>query len=102
MRLYLELFMKKRIIASWWLRCIQPRRGDTHEGNLRRRRRYIKYTFHKKQIACAEDHEGVIINYDSDGKPTEIEILNASKFMGDLLSTMFKAKTEEKQLEITA
>jgi uncharacterized protein YuzE len=56
----------------------------------------------KKQVACAEEHGAVIVNYDRNGKPVEIEILNASKFMGDLLTTMIKAKTGEKQLEITA
>ena len=52
----------------------------------------------KKQIAYAEEHGAVIVNYDDKGKPAEIEILNASKFMGDLLSTIIKAKTGEKQL----
>lgn len=56
----------------------------------------------KKQVASAEEHGVVIVNYDRDGKPVEIEILNASKFMGDLLSTIIKAKTGEKQLEVIA
>ena len=56
----------------------------------------------KKQVAYAEEYGAVIVNYDRHGKPAEIEILNASKFMGELLSTMIKAKTGEKQLEITA
>ena len=56
----------------------------------------------KKQIAYAEEHGTVIVNYDNKGKPAEIEILNASKFMGELLSTIIKAKTGEKQIEITA
>jgi uncharacterized protein YuzE len=56
----------------------------------------------RKQIAYAEEQGAVIVNYDRDGKPVEIEILNASKFMGELLSTMIKAKSGEKQLEITA
>jgi uncharacterized protein YuzE len=56
----------------------------------------------RKQIAYAEEHEGVIVNYSRDDKPVEIEILNASKFMGDLLSTIIKAKSGEKQLQITA
>ena len=56
----------------------------------------------KQQVAYAEEHGAVIVNYDRNGKPTEIEILNASKFMGELLSTMIKAKTGEKQLTITA
>ncbi len=56
----------------------------------------------KKQIAYAEEQDSVIVNYDEKGKAVEIEILNASKFMGDLLATIIKAKTGEKQLEITA
>jgi uncharacterized protein YuzE len=56
----------------------------------------------RKQIAYGEEHEGVIVNYSRDDKPVEIEILNASKFMGDLLSTIIKAKSGEKQLQITA
>ncbi len=56
----------------------------------------------KKQVAYAEEHEGVIVNYSRDDKPVEIEILNASKFMGELLSTMIKAKSGEKQLQISA
>ena len=56
----------------------------------------------KKQIAYAEEHGAVIVNFDDNGKPAEIEILNASKFMGDLLSTIIKAKIGEKQIEINA
>jgi len=56
----------------------------------------------RKQIAYAEEHGAVIVNYDDKGKPAEIEILNASKFMGYLLSTIIKAKAGEKQLEVTA
>ncbi len=56
----------------------------------------------KKQIAYAEEHGVVIVNFDDKGKPAEIEILNASKFIGDLVSTIIKAKTGEKQIEINA
>ncbi len=56
----------------------------------------------KKQIAYAEEHGAVIVNFDDKGKPAEIEILNASKFMGNLLSTIIKAKAGEKQIEINA
>ena len=55
-----------------------------------------------KQIAYAEEHGAVIVNYDDKGKPAEIEILNASKFMGDLLSAIIKAKSGEKQLEVNS
>jgi uncharacterized protein YuzE len=56
----------------------------------------------KKQIAYAEEHGAVIVNFDDKDKPAEIEILNASRFMGDLLATILKAKTGETQIEITA
>ena len=56
----------------------------------------------KKQIAYAEEHDTVIVNFDQDGKPAEIEILNASKFMGELLSTIIKAKAGEKQIQVNA
>ena len=56
----------------------------------------------KKQIAYAEEHGAVIVNFDSNGKPAEIEILNTSKFIGNLFSTIIKAKTGEKQIEIDA
>ncbi|MCL5877673.1 MAG: DUF2283 domain-containing protein [Candidatus Bathyarchaeota archaeon] len=56
----------------------------------------------KKQIAYVEAHGAVIVNFDAKDKPVEIEFLNASKFVGDLLATIMKAKAGEKQLEITA
>jgi uncharacterized protein YuzE len=56
----------------------------------------------EEQIAYGEEHGLVIINYDEKGKPVEIEMLNASKFLGEFLSTILKAKAGEKQLEITA
>jgi len=39
----------------------------------------------KHQIAYVEEHRAVVVNYDEKGKPEEIEVLNASKFMGNLL-----------------
>jgi uncharacterized protein YuzE len=62
----------------------------------------LSILFSKKQIAYAEDHGAVIVNFDEKGKPAEIEILNASKFMGELLSTIIRAKSGETQLEVTA
>ena len=56
----------------------------------------------KKQIAYAEEHGAVIVNFDAKDKPVEIEFLNASKFIGDLLAAIMKAKAGEKQLEVTA
>lgn len=56
----------------------------------------------KEQIAYGEEHELVIVNYNEKGKPIEIEIMNASKFLGEFLSTIIKAKAGEKQLEVTA
>ena len=62
----------------------------------------LSILLNKKQVAYAEEHGLVIVNYNHEGKPVEIEIMNASKFMGEFLSTMIKAKTGEKQLEVTA
>jgi uncharacterized protein YuzE len=62
----------------------------------------LSILLNKKQIAYAEEHGPVIVNYDDEGKPVEIEIMNASKFMGEFLSTIIKAKAGEKQLEVTA
>ena len=56
----------------------------------------------KEQIAYGEEHGPVIVNYSEKGKPVEIEIMNASKFIGEFLSTIIKAKVGEKQLEVTA
>ena len=41
----------------------------------------------------------MILNYDEKRKPVEIEIINASKFLGEFLSTLIKAKAGEKQIE---
>jgi uncharacterized protein YuzE len=81
---------------------IQPRSEETNESSLDGVGDTLSMRLSKKQIAYAEEHGAVIVNYDNNGKPAEIEILNASKFMGELLSTIIKAKTGEKQIEITA
>jgi len=44
----------------------------------------------------------VILNYDADNKPVEIEILVASRFLGDFISTLVKAKTGEKLIDVQA
>jgi len=62
----------------------------------------LSILLNKGQIAHAEEHGAIIINYDENGKPVEIEIMNASKFLGEFLSTLVKAKTGEKQLEVIA
>jgi uncharacterized protein YuzE len=46
----------------------------------------------KKQIAYAEEHGVVIVNYDDKGKPVEIEILNASKFVATYYQQSLKLK----------
>jgi uncharacterized protein YuzE len=56
----------------------------------------------KGQIEYGEENGPVIVNYNKKGKPVEIEIMNASKFMGEFLSTVIKAKAGEKQLEVIA
>jgi uncharacterized protein YuzE len=54
----------------------------------------------EEQIVNGEEHGPVIVNYNEKGKPVEIEILNASKFLGEFLSIIIRAKAGEKQLEI--
>ena len=57
-----------------------------------------------EQIDFAEEHGQIIINYNAKGKPVEIEILNASRFLGNLLTGIVKAKTkaEIEEVEITS
>lgn len=60
----------------------------------------LSILLNEEQIASAEEHGPVIMNYDKRGKPVEIEIMNASRFLGEFLSTLIKAKAGEKQLEV--
>jgi uncharacterized protein YuzE len=46
----------------------------------------------EEQIAYGEEHGPVIINYNEKGKPVEIEMLNASKFLGEFLSTFLRQR----------
>ncbi|MBS7657160.1 DUF2283 domain-containing protein [Candidatus Bathyarchaeota archaeon] len=62
----------------------------------------LSILFSEAQIVDAEEHGNVVVNYDKNGKLVEIEILNASRFLGDFVSTFVKAKTGEKQLEVPA
>jgi len=48
-----------------------------------------------EQIHRAEEHEQIIVNYDKKGKIVEIEILNASKLLGQFLSEILKAPKRE-------
>ena len=52
------------------------------------------------QIHHAEEKDQIIINYDEKGKVIEIEILNASDFLGDFLVGILRAKPRAKMIEI--
>jgi len=52
------------------------------------------------QIHHAVQEERVIINYDENGDVVEIEILHASKFMGELLTGIIRAKAKTKLVKI--
>jgi uncharacterized protein YuzE len=52
------------------------------------------------QIHHAVQEERVIINYDENGDVVEIEILNASKFLGELLTGIIRAKAKPKLIKI--
>jgi uncharacterized protein YuzE len=52
-----------------------------------------------KQIHHAEEYDQVIINYDEENKIVEIEILDASKVFGNILTEVLKVP-ERKVVEI--
>ncbi|MGC8831518.1 MAG: DUF2283 domain-containing protein [Thermoproteota archaeon] len=52
-----------------------------------------------KQIHRAEEYDQLIINYDEEDKVVEIEILNASKVLGNVLTEVLKVP-EKKVVEI--
>jgi uncharacterized protein YuzE len=53
----------------------------------------------EKQIHHAEEYDQVIINYDEENKIVEIEILDASKVVGNILTEVLKVP-ERKVVEI--
>ncbi len=55
-----------------------------------------------EQIYSAEEYDQMIINFDKTGKVVEIEILNASRFLGDFLTGMIRAKPKASMIEISA
>jgi uncharacterized protein YuzE len=52
------------------------------------------------QIHHAVQEDQVIINYDENGDVVEIELLNASKFLGELLTGIIRAKAKQKLVKI--
>ena len=52
------------------------------------------------QIYRASEHGQVIINYDEGGEVLEIEILNASRFLGEFLTGLIEAKPKARRIEI--
>ena len=48
-----------------------------------------------RQIHHAEEHGQIIVNYDENGKMVEIEILNASRLLGEFLVEILKAPKRE-------
>ncbi len=52
------------------------------------------------QIHHALEHDQVIVNYDENGEVVEIEILSASKFLGESLAGVMQAKPKAKFIEI--
>jgi uncharacterized protein YuzE len=52
------------------------------------------------QIHHASEQDQVIINYDENGEVVEIEILRASRFLGQFLTGVMQAKPRAKFIEI--
>lgn len=48
-----------------------------------------------RQIHHAEEHGQIIVNYDEKGEIVEIEILNASRLLGEFLVEILKAPKRE-------
>jgi uncharacterized protein YuzE len=53
------------------------------------------------QIHRGEDFGQIIINYDEKNQPIEIEILNASKFLGEFLTGIIRAKSKAEMVELS-
>lgn len=47
------------------------------------------------QIHHAEEHGQIIVNYDENGSAIEVEILNASKLLGEFVTEILKAPKRE-------
>ncbi len=56
----------------------------------------------KGRIVRAEEQGSVVTNFDPKGKLVEIEILSASKVLGNFISALMKAKPGSKLVEVTA
>jgi uncharacterized protein YuzE len=52
------------------------------------------------QIHHAVQQDQIIINYDEAGDVVELEILNASKFLGEFLTGILRGKPKAKLVEI--
>jgi uncharacterized protein YuzE len=52
------------------------------------------------QIHRSEDLGQIIINYDNQNQPVEVEILNASKFLGEFLTGVIRAKSKAEMIEL--
>ena len=53
-----------------------------------------------EQIHHAEEYGDIVINYDINNQPVEIEILSASRFLGDFLTGIIRAKPDAKLIEV--
>jgi len=54
-----------------------------------------------RQIDYAEEYGQIIINYDKNNHPVEIEILNASIFFGNFFTGVMQAKPKAKIVEVS-
>ena len=52
------------------------------------------------QVHHAEEYGQIVINYNKDNEPVEIEILNASRFFGEFLTSIMQAKPGAKLIEV--
>ena len=56
----------------------------------------------KGRIVRAEEQGPIVANFDRKGRLIEIEILSASKVLGNFISALMKAKPGSKLVKVTA
>lgn len=54
----------------------------------------------KSRIMRAEESGPIIANFDQKGKLVELEILSASKILGDFVTALMRAKPGSKMIQI--
>jgi len=60
----------------------------------------LDFLIEDRQIHHSEEYGQIVINYDAKNQPVEIEILNASKFFGEFITSLMRAKPRAEMVEV--